>query len=259
MRKTLTGIAILMLLAVLGYAQTAADHIKAGDDAYAKFDDKAALDKYLEAIKIESNNYEALWKASRAYVDIADLVPGSGKEAKDRQMTLYGQGVDYAKKAVAANPNDTWGHFQVSASLGKKLLLQGNKEQVDNSKAVKIEIDRALELDAKNDLAWHALGRWQRRMAEIGGVTRLFGSILYGSIPKGSFNESETDMKKAVELNPNFINHHLELGRTFLSLKKSDLASQEFQKCLELPVTISKDEMLKKEAQTELDKLKQKK
>lgn len=38
------------------------------------------------------------------------------------------------------------------------------------SKEIKTAIDKAIELDPNNDLAYHALGRWQRTMAEIGGA-----------------------------------------------------------------------------------------
>ena len=74
MKKCLILIAVATALAVAGYGQTAADHIKAGDEAYAQFDDQKALEHYQEAIKLEPQNYEALWKASRACVDVADLL-----------------------------------------------------------------------------------------------------------------------------------------------------------------------------------------
>jgi tetratricopeptide (TPR) repeat protein len=255
MKKSLILLVSLTALAVLGWGQTAADHVKAGDEAYAQFNDQKALEHYQEALKLEPENYEALWKASRASVDIADIMPGGDKAANERQA-LYIQGTDLAKKAVKANPNDTWGHFQYAAALGKKLLMLGKKEQIDGSKEVRAEIDKAIELDPNNDLAYHALGRWHRRMAEIGGTSRFFGGIIYGSIPKGSFEESEKNLKKAVELKPEFVNHHLELGKTYVALKKYDLAAAEFQKAIDLPKTTSKDDMLKAEAQAELAKIK---
>jgi tetratricopeptide (TPR) repeat protein len=258
MKKSLIFLTFLTVLAITSYGQTASDHVKAGDEAYAQFDDQKALENYLEALKLEPQNYEALWKTSRACVDIADVIPATDKDVKQRQMRLYSDATAYAKKAVAANSNDTWGHFQVSASLGKKLLLLGKKEQIDGSKQVRAEIDKAIELGPNNDLAYHALGRWHRRMAEIGGATRFFGSIIYGSIPKGSFQESEKALKKAIELRPDFVNHHLELGKTYVSLEKYGLAAQEFQKAIDLPKTASKDDMLKADALTELAKLKNK-
>ncbi|MGA2534203.1 MAG: tetratricopeptide repeat protein [Candidatus Aminicenantales bacterium] len=258
MKKSLILLIFVAILAVMSYGQTAADHIKAGDDAYARLDDQKALDHYLEALKVEPENYEALWKVSRAYVDIADVITETDKDAKQRQMKMYTDATTYAKKAVAANPNDTWGHFQFAAAFGQKLLRLGTKEQIDGSKQIRAEIDKAIELDPNNDLAYHALGRWHRRIAEIGGATRFFGSLLYGSIPKGSFAESEKNLKKAVEMKPDYVNHHLELGNTYVDLKKYDLAAQEFQKAIDLPKTTSKDDVLKKDAQTELAKIKNK-
>jgi tetratricopeptide (TPR) repeat protein len=259
MKKSLTLIALAAFLAVTGFAQTAEEHVLMGDEAYAQFDDQKALEHYQEALKLEPNHYEALWKASRAMVDIADVIPASDKDIKDRQMKMYTEATAIARKAVAANPNDTWGHFQLAASNGKRLLLLGKKEQIDASKAVRAEIDKAIELDPTNHLAYHALGRWHRRMDEIGGAKRVFGSILYGSIPKGSFEESEVNLRKAIELHPEFVIHYLELGRTLVALKKLDDAAEAFQKCIDLPKTTSKDDVTKEEARAELAKLKSKK
>jgi tetratricopeptide (TPR) repeat protein len=259
MKKILFVFVLATFLAGLGFAQTAAEHIQAGDQAYARFDDQKALEHYQEALKLEPGNYEALWKTSRAMVDIADVIPATDKDIKDRQLKMYTEATSLAKKAVAASPNDTWGHFQLAASNGKRLLLLGKKEQIDASKAVRAEIDKAIELDPTNHLAYHALGRWHRRMDEIGGAKRFFGSIVYGSIPKGSFAESEKNLRKAIELHPEYANHYLELGRTLLALKKYGEAAEAFQKCIDLPKTTSKDDVLKAEAKAELAKLQAKK
>ncbi len=259
MKKILCFAVFAALLAAPALAQTAAEHIQAGDQAYAAFDDAKALEHYQEALKLEAGNYEALWKASRAMVDIADVIPATDKDIKDRQKKMYTEATAIARKAVAANPGDTWGHFQVAAANGKRLLLLGKKDQIDASKAVRADIDKAIELDDTNHLAWHALGRWHRRMDEIGGAKRFFGSIMYGSIPKGSYAESEKALRKAVELHPEYANHYLELGRTLVALKKHDEAAECFQKCIDLPKTTSKDEVLKAEAQAELAALKAKK
>ncbi len=258
MKKILLVLAVAACLAVPALAQTAADHVREGDAAYAAWDDAKALEHYQAALKLEPNNYEALYKTARAMVDIADVIPATEKDAKARQQKLYTDATALARKAVAANPNDTWGHFTLAAANGKRLLMLGKKEQIDASKEVRTEIDKAIELDPKNDLAWHALGRWHRRMDEIGGAKRFFGSIIYGSIPKGSFAESEKALRKAIELNPTYVNHYLELGRTLVAEKKSDEAAQSFQKAIDLPKSSSKDDMLKAEAKAELDKLKKK-
>jgi tetratricopeptide (TPR) repeat protein len=238
--------------------QTAADFIRQGDEYYVQFNNTQALEEYLKAAKAEPENYEALWKTARAYYDVADVMTPADSKAANEQRKIYSEAMSYARQAIQVDPKGTWGHFFLSAAWGRFVLTQGKKEQVNASKQIKVEIDKAIEADPNNDLAYHALALWNRRMAEIGGAQRFFGGILFGSIPKGSFEEAEKNLKKAIELNRNYTNHRLELGRTYLDMKKPDLAKQEFEKALELPVTTSKCPLYKKEAQAELDALKKK-
>jgi tetratricopeptide (TPR) repeat protein len=269
MKKALGLIVMVLIAAAAGLCaqttpaqtatpQTAADLVKAGDELYVKFDDAGALVQYEQAAKLEPTNYEALWKTSRAYLDVADRMNPKGKDEEAKQVKFYLTSEDYAKKAIKVNPSDTWAHFFNSAAMGMHALQLGKKQQIAMSKEIKTEIDKSIELDPKNDLAWHARARWQRRMAEIGGVSRFFGGILFGSIPKGSFDEAVKDFLKAIEIKPNYSNHHLELGRTYVGMKKKDLAAKEFQAATECPILTSKCADYIKEAQDELAKLKKK-
>lgn len=247
---------VFLMPALPVFSQTAADHLAAGDQYYAQFDDHRALEEYRRAIELEPDNYEALWKLARALIDVADALPPKDPGTPAKQKKMYMEAEEYARRAVKVNPNDTWGHFFLSAAMGKRALMLGKKEQIEMSRQVKAEIEKAIELDPNNDLAYHALGRWHRRMAEIGGVKRALGGLLYGDIPRGTFEESEKYFKKAIEIKPDYTNHYLELGRTYLGMGKKDLAIQAFEKCLECPVTTSKCELYKKEASEELAKLK---
>lgn len=261
MKRTLffAGCVVAFLaLAGTGFGQTAAEHILKGDEHFIAFDDQKALDEYLAAVQLEPANYEALWKTARGIVDVSDLITGTDKESKEKRKKMYNDAVSYANKAVAANRNDTWGHFVLSSAMGNKALLMSTKDQIDASKKIRSEIDKAIELDATNDLANHALGRWHRRMAEIGGAKRFFGGLIYGSIPKGSFAEAEKAFQKAIELNPEYANHHIELARTYMAMGKFDLAVPEYQKTIDLPISGSKDKDLKAEAAVEIEKAKKK-
>ncbi len=261
MKKTLffaVGLVAVLALAGIGFGQTAADHILKGDEYYAAYEDQKALDEYLEALKLDAWNYEALWKAARGIVDVSDLITGTDKASTEKRKKMYNDAVSYAHKAVAANPNDTWGHFILSSSMGNKALLMSTKDQIDASKKIRAEIDKAIELDGTNDVAFHALGRWHRRMAEIGGAKRFFGGIVYGSIPKGSVAEAEKAFLKAIEIKPEYANHHIELARTYMAMGKFDLAVPEYQKTIDLPMSSSKDKDLKAEAAVEIEKAKKK-
>ena len=257
--RRIISLFIWPVMALPVYSQTAADHIAAGDSFYAQFDDNRALEEYRKALELEPENYEALWKVARALIDVADALPAKDPATPARQKKMYSEAEDYARRAVKVNPDDTWGHFFLSAAMGKRALMLGKKEQIELSRKIKAEIEKAIELDPQNDLAYHALGRWHRRMAEIGGVKRALGGLLYGDIPRGTFEESEKCFKQAIEIKPDYTNHYLELGRTYVAMGKKDLAIQAFEKCLECPVTTSKCELYKKEASEELARLKVKK
>ena len=252
------GLFVLLFGAAVVLAQTADERLKKGDEYYAQLNDEKALEEYLAAAQADPSNFEAAWKTCRSLIDVGDLVDVKVKANQEKQKKFYKDAEGYARKAVAINPNDTWSQFYLSAALGKYALLLGKKDQINMSKEVRTAIDKSIELDAANDLAYHALGRWQRRMAEIGGASRLVGGILFGKIPKGSFEESEKAFIKAIELKPDYINHHLELGRTYMALKKYDLAAQEFEKCEGLPIALAKDNAYKVEAKEELAAAKKK-
>jgi tetratricopeptide (TPR) repeat protein len=251
-------VAALVLAAGPAFAQTADEQLKKGDEFYAQHKDAEALEAYLAAVQADPKSYEAAWKACRSTIDMGDLTDLKAKGGEEKQKKFYKDSETFARQAVALGPNDTWGHFYLSAALGKYALMLGKKEQIAMSREIKAEIEKAIELDAANDLAYHALGRWHRRIAEIGGATRFFGSILYGSIPKGSFEEAEKALQKAAELKPDFLEHHLELARTYMETDKYKEAVAEYQKTIDLPGLTSKDPDYKKEAAAEIVKAKKK-
>jgi predicted TPR repeat methyltransferase len=61
--------------------------------------------------------------------------------------------------------------------------------------------------------------------------------------------------KKAIQLNPAHINHHLELGITYEKMGEKDLAVKAYTKVLKLPIRDADDEDHKKEAEERLKKM----
>ncbi len=64
------------------------------------------------------------------------------------------------------------------------------------------------------------------------------------------------DLEKAVELEPGYVNHHLELGRTFMMLKRTAEARREMEKAAGLPPTSNpRDPIYQAEARDLLKRL----
>lgn len=245
----------LILFPFLLFAQTTDStsyFLAKGDSAYQKFDNEAALNFYKKAFDLNhQNNYEAAWKISRAYVDLGEV-----KQDKNERKMYYQKGSDYADKAIDINPRGSKGYLWSSIALGRVALDAGKKEQVRLSKEIKAQVDKSLELNPNDDIAWHVLGRWNRKMATLGWVQRQFANVFLGGVPKdASVEEAANCFKKAIELNPGHINHHLELAYTYEELNEKQLAKEEYQKVLDLPEKDSDDKEHKLEAEKRLKKL----
>jgi tetratricopeptide (TPR) repeat protein len=245
-------ISAVLFLSFSLFAQDASQFIAKGDSAYKNFNNDSALKYYSEAQAADSTNYEAAWKLSRAYVDVGEDLKG-----KEQRNEYFQNGEKYARKAISIDSLGSKGHLYLSIALGRVALDAGKKEQVRLSKEVKVEVDKALELDPNDDVAWHVLGRWNRKMATLGWIQRKFADIFLGGVPKdASLENSVKDFKRAIELNPGHINHHLELGITYKKMGDKEEAKKQFEEVLSLPKASADDDRYKEEAKEYLKKLK---
>ena len=244
---------LLLGLLLMTLPLAAQDQMAQGDAAYARFDNTAALKFFQAAYAADTTNCTAAWKISRSHVDIGELA------AKDVQRTNYYEGEKFARKAVALCPKDDMTHLTLAIAVGRVALMEGGKKKVELSKEVKTEAEATIKLNPDNDIAYHVLGRWNREVANLSGILKAFAKVLYGGLPPASREKAAELFEKAVALNPNYVNHHFELGITYEDMDKLDLARAEYEKALALPKTVFSDDVHKKEAQARLDKINKKK
>jgi tetratricopeptide (TPR) repeat protein len=254
MKKRLFLFGLLILAAGSVLAQnTVAEQMALGDSLKDKWDHAGAAAAYMKALEIEPNHYEALWKAGDQVTEVADKLPAKEK-AKKQADFLKAAGL--CKKAIQVNPKGWEGHFRLSVASGRLALDLGGKAKINMSKAIKAEADTAVMLNPRADLAYHVLGRWHQNLANLSGFLKFFAKLLYGGVPPGSNEESVAMFKKAIEIDPNHIEHYLELARTYQFMGKKDLMREPLEKVLSLPDKDEDDPLFKKEAQVMLAKLK---
>jgi tetratricopeptide (TPR) repeat protein len=231
--------------------------LEKADELYASFKTKEALDELLKVLQLDPQNTEAFSKISRVYMDFGDMIPESSSDWQGKRLKQYQIAEDYARRAVKANPNNTWGHFYVAASLGKIAMLSPIPKQIDLSREIQTEVEKAIALDPENGFAYHVYGVWQRKTAEIGQMSRVAASLfLWRSVPKGSMGKSVDYLNKAISLNPAVISHRLELAKTYIALGKWQLARSSLKTAQELPIQFSDDHLNKKEALQLLQEIK---
>ncbi|MDZ7370395.1 MAG: tetratricopeptide repeat protein, partial [candidate division KSB1 bacterium] len=153
-------------------------------------------------------------------------------------------------------PENDNAHLYLSVAIGRVALMAGKKEQVQLSKTVKEEAEKALQINPNNDTAHHVYARWHRKVATLSGIQKTFAQILYGGLPPASLEDAEKHFLKAIELKPTHINHHLELGITYLEMNQKDKAAAAFKQALALTPKNKKDKEYQAEAARQLEALK---
>lgn len=243
-------IAALLLISPASHAQSANDLMGSGDAFDRKFQADKALQHYLPAEKLEPQNVPLLLRIARQYRHLMTDASSSAEK-----LRLGGIALGYGKRAAALAPNDSEAQLSPAITYGKMLPLQGSKEQVDASPRIKAGADRAIKLDPRNDVAWHVLGRWHQALANVGGVKRALGGLIYGKLPTTTNEAAVTCFDKAIAINPNRLRHYIELGRTYAQMGKNAEARQFIKKGMAMPNMEHDDPELKQRGRDALAKL----
>ena len=230
----------------------AVNHVALGDRDYAALNASGALAHYKQAADADPGNYEAQWKAARSAVDLA-----SYDMSGDAQAKMFAEAELYARRAVAANPNDPEGHFALARALGKRALSLGVRERIKYATDVRSQALDCLKLNPKHAGCLHVMGVWNAEVMRLNGFTRMIAKNLLGGKVFGSasWSEAERYMKESVANEPNRVVHHLDLARIYKDRGDKAKARAEFQAVIDLPVSDFNDRHYKAEAAEALKSL----
>ncbi|UCE65984.1 MAG: tetratricopeptide repeat protein [Candidatus Zixiibacteriota bacterium] len=214
---------IILIAAVAVSAQTVEDFIVNGDSLYELYDYEGSIEKYRTACLLDSNSFEAFWKLGRSLNLKGETVE------RDSRLAIFEEARDVENRALSLDENHADAHFQLARALGKIALFKGVFKSASLARQVRDECRRALEIDSLHDGAWHILGRWHREVGKKPKILR---------IPMGLGAANKKDalafMQKALEINPENINHRLEMGNTYCRYRMYDLARSEYRRCLDM-------------------------
>jgi tetratricopeptide (TPR) repeat protein len=235
-----------------------AELLQNAERLYAQFKPKEAAAELQKILQVDPRDFEATTKLSRAYLDIGDMIPESSADWREKRMKEYRKAEEYARQAINLDPNSTWGHFYVAASLGSMALVSSTSTQIDLAAEIRSALDKAIALDPKNGFAYHVYGIWHRKMAEIGKASRLLASVVFGrSPPSGNLETSIEYLKKAVAFNPHVIASRLELAKSYMAVGNWPMARSSLAAVRELPIKFSDDAKHKRHAAQMLEDMKE--
>lgn len=218
--KTLFTLLIFFSFTIPLFSQEPEELIAQGDKLYAEMKDIAtaqeALSKYREAAIKAENKFEVFWKLSRILYYI-----GAKTESNKEKNVIFGQGIYYAKKAVALEPEKPDGHYWLGVNYGVYGEARGVLKSLSLVKPIKNAMKKVIELD---------------RGYEDGGPDRVLGRVYFKvpGIAGGSKNKSLEHLLKSKELGPNDALTRCYLADTLLSLKEVDKAREELEYVLSM-------------------------
>jgi tetratricopeptide (TPR) repeat protein len=226
-------------------AQSAAEHLAAGDRDYVAMNATSALSHYEAAIKLDASSYDANWKASRSAIDI-----GSYTNDKSRREALYSSAEQYARKAVALKPGEPEGHFELARALGKTALSQSPKARIKYATEIRSQALECLRIDPKHGGCLHVMGMWNAEVMRLNGLTRMVAKNFLGGKVFGtaSWKEAIRYMEASVANDPERIVHYVDLAEIYDDLGENSKARAMYEAALRLPETDVNDKQYKAQA-----------
>ncbi len=259
MKKILIFAFLIMFLplSVFAFQQSVEEIIKRGDDLAAEFDHTSALNEYKAALEVDSDCLDAAWKASRELAAIGNNLEKAEAE-KEEIEAAYAEAVEYAQNGIELDSESADSHFSLAVAKGRLGLYRGKKEMIRLSKDVKIHVDIVLNLDPNHYKAHYLLGRWHDKIANVNWFLKKVAKIIFGGLPPANNEEAQIHYKKAIELNPEYVECHKELGRFYMDRKEWKSAVEVLEICTQLPESQEHDASYKEEAVKFLEKARKK-
>jgi Tfp pilus assembly protein PilF len=157
-----------------------------------------------------------------------------------------------SQKAVEDDPQNAVAHASLAVCYAKSCAFADVKTELADSHLFKLEAEKAIALDPKQDVAYYLLGRWNYGIASAGFFARSYVKIIYGGLPWASFQDAVANFKKAVELAPNRILNHAGLAMAYEATGNTKLEIAELEKCCALKPLGPEDLDARRDAQNKL-------
>jgi tetratricopeptide (TPR) repeat protein len=200
----------------------------------------------------DTTSYAWLVSAANDAVDKAEFNPSA-----EQRKALYRSAEDYARRAVAANPDDAEGHFELARAIGRNAQTMGSRDRVKFAAVVRDEALAALKLDPKHAGALHVLGVWNAEVMRLNGFTRMIAKNLLGGkvFGEASWDNAQKYLEEAVAIEPNRITHRLDLAGVYADRGMKERARKEYEWIAGAPIVEYNDRNYKEEAARRLKEL----
>lgn len=223
--------------------------LKEGDKLFERMDFSKAASAYEKILEENPKDYEILWRISRCYSKWGIV------EKQNRKLYIP-IAIDYARRAIEVDGNRFEGHLYLAESLGTSLKYEGAKNRVRFIREIREEAEEAIKLNPDHYRAYLVLGMWHYKVSGAKWIEKKLAKLFFGGLPDAGLDEAVRNLRKSIELNPEFLKTHYELALIYVDQEKYKPAMVELEKAIDCPVTNKKERNTRNKAIALLEKLK---
>lgn len=209
--------------------------IKNGDESFVRQEYAEAISIYESALSDTQHRSDLYWRIARCYISMGDVAP------REEREPFYRKAETAASRAVKEDSLNSDAHCWRAISIGYIAIYEGVRAKVAIANEIKRELDIAVSLNPKNDVAYSILGTFYRTLGNVGWIEKQLADLLLGGLPPGGFPEAEISLQKAVALAPSIIRHRFELGQLYLDMDRPNDAIRVFEEALRMPPVLASD------------------
>ncbi|MFD2999244.1 hypothetical protein ACFS7Z_02640 [Pontibacter toksunensis] len=205
----------------------------------SSYKDSEALLLYEQVLSAAPDNFEALCKASLLHCRIGDRYSSD----ETSKLQHYAKAKAYAQKAYDLNPVDAESNYVMALSYSCEAMASGPRNRLVGINQVKSFLDAALSSNSQHAGAWHLMGRWHFKMANLNVVEKLASKMLFGGVCDVTTNEVAAEaLEKAVAYEPDNIRYYYDLACIYDEMKDKEARNNTLQKAVALTFE-TKDEL----------------
>lgn len=228
-----------IIFSTLTIATDVRSFIIKGDEYYARFENQNALKQYEKAYKFAKNDYEVLFKLTRTYNDVGEEYVELRK--RDEAEKYINKAIEYAELFKSKFPDSAAVYTYLAMSYGNVAMFRGGKEKVKLAQKIKQNLDISMKKNPHDFLPYIILGIYNREVASLSWIEKLFANTFFGELPEGSFEESEKLFLKALNLEPGMIVATFQLARTYRRMEREKEEINMLKKVISLPTRDFRD------------------
>lgn len=243
MRRLYTLIWLFLLAVSMPLVEALADSgnekllLEKAQELLKDYKDTEALQVYEQVLAISPQNFEALCKASFLHNRMGDRY-----QDETQKTEHFEKAKTYAMQAYGLRPHDAEANYVMAMSVGNLAMVSGPRKRLEGINQAKIFVDEALKSNSEHSGAWHLLGRWHFKMANLNLAEVTAAKIIFGGVTEEASNLKAIEaIQKAIQYNPENLRYYYDLATIYKELDKSAAYISTLEQALALQVTTSED------------------